>query len=66
MGNPEYSARTKPIVDKFIEWLNAVKFKNDDECKRVLYEIRDECSNRISMMEEEEAANIDEAETKES
>ena len=54
MGNPEYSTpREKKTSENFIEWINAIEFKNDEELTIALIEIKDECSTRLSLMEGE-------------
>jgi len=65
MGGNTYSKTDTPerkVSEKFVTWLNGIEFRNDKDMMIALYEIRDECSVRISAMEEEEAAAINKAE----
>jgi hypothetical protein len=57
MGNPKYSEPkevVKTASEQFIEWLNGIEFKNDELLTIALFEIRDECAARLSLMEGED------------
>jgi len=55
MGNTTYTDPTKPlserkVVDKFITWLNAIEFDDDEVYHTALIEIKNECDARINAM----------------
>ena len=56
MGGGSYSKTDTPerkISEKFVTWLNAIEFKDDDEMFKALSEIESEVTVRLSAMGEE-------------
>ena len=63
MGSGEFSKpKEKTHSEKFVEWLNAIDFKDDPEMTVALFEMRDEIQTRLAAMEEEK--DVNEAESK--